>query len=228
MKLCNYSPSTSLPCLHILCIPLSLSQHCIFPQIISLAIWFIQTDWLVSPVALTVALMHFLNVSCINFSQGAIIFKGSVISHSFANPFYAFRSKLHIFIRNSCHVNSAPCCSSKTGEGKLSLSSPPPFFLPPTHFFSYCLLVTQPVIYLCTRQGRLWVAVQVTGFSFPLWTTVEFSLHFSRLVLQTDDLKKQISSVVSFASSFTRRRNVLSSHVMILEPLLWHLTERQA
>lgn len=71
------------------------------------------------------------------------------------------QSYVHIHRKNSPHVNLAPCCSSKTGEGKLSHSSPPPSFaLQLIPFLAVYLPHRQ--LYICTTYQSVSQAAQIT------------------------------------------------------------------
>lgn len=99
--------------------------------------------------------------------------------------FYAFRPKrVNIFIIDFPHVNPAPRCSSKTAEGKLSYSSPPPSF--PFQLLS-SLFTRRPGCYVLvpfTRSCCFWLDTFKVFLTASLWQRDLSPWHWAAGIVQ--------------------------------------------
>lgn len=173
-----------MPCMHMQCPPLSLYLYCTFPQYMNILLgykvylqelewdWRGHFIWMVSSYCIShLTFVHFLTEYNLK--------KKLEWEPEMSLWFNIHLQSLYVFRSNLCHA-VMHCWSSKTGEGKLSLPSPPPFFLPPPQIIPF-LPVYLPHIHFYIRNQ--WVAQAAFGcanytsvHSFLLSTDVAFSL----------------------------------------------------
>lgn len=157
-----------MPCMHMQCPPLSLYLYCTFPQYMNILLgykvylqelewdWRGHFIWMVSSYCIShLTFVHFLTEYNLK-KKLEWEPEMSLWFNIHLQSLYAFRSNL-------CHA-VMHCWSSKTGEGKLSLLSPPPFFLPPPKSFPFSLFICHiyTFIFVTSESHRLRLAVQIT------------------------------------------------------------------